>query len=58
MNAQSIAGQQQGVQTQSITGREKKRVSKLETIFGVILAMTAMYAIGSVLNFMARYLVR
>ena len=56
MNAQSYAGNRHGVRVHRTTGR--KEGGRGETLFGMILALAAMYGIGSVVAFLAGYLVR
>lgn len=58
MNAHSYAGQRHGVQVRRTTSHGKKEGGRGETLFGMILALAAMYGIGSVVAFLAGYLVR
>lgn len=57
MNAQGYAGQNQEVRVHRTANQGKKVSTGAETLFGMILALTAMYGIGSVLTFLAKYLV-
>lgn len=57
MNAQGYAEQQQGIRVHQAAKQGKKVSKGAETLFGMILALTAMYGIGSVLTFLAKYLV-
>ncbi len=57
MKAHDYAGQQ-GMRVHRTSSSGKKEGSGAETLFGMVLALTAMYGIGSVLAFLATYLVR
>lgn len=54
MNAQSYAGRHHEIRTH----KSGKEGNGAETLFGLVLALTAMYGIGSVLAFLATYLVK
>ena len=58
MHAQSYAGRHHVVQGQKSTRQVGREKSGAETIFGLILALAAIYGIGSVLAFLTTYLVQ
>jgi len=58
MHAQSYAGRTHAVRDQKASRQSGREGSGAETLFGLILALTAMYGIGSVLAFLASYVIR